>query len=371
MLNGYDISSHNAEAGFRVANVPSDFVIVKATEGTGYTNPYFKRDADDALAQGRLLGIYHYATGYNWQAEADFFLNCVQPYIGKVVLILDFEAEAVMRGKVAFVKSWLDYIKSKTGILPWFYTYLNVENGYINKQNPQGFDWSSVANTYPLWVAQYNNYNPVTSYQPRDLYGSLKFWKNMTAFQYTSSGRIGNPGSLDLNVFYGTKADWLKYTNNNGENEVDEMSWHPEVKWNQLGMFRINRENGINLYTSPDLAIVTQEDGHDAVRKYGDFVIWQAKKGAVRLGTDVQWASQADGLTKINPLAVNDNAHAKCKIIADDAYTQNEPDWKAGGIKHLPKGSTWQVFGRVDKYLIVGGEKDGKYVNGDKTFIIL
>lgn len=362
MLNLVDISNWQGSAGFNPSTVSTDGYIVKATEGTSYTDPYLKDFADKTLASGRVLGLYHFATGYNWKAEADYFLSRVGNYIGKAVLILDFESSAVTTGGVQFATNWLNYVKEKTGSTPMFYTYLGVENS---------LNWSSLSKQYPLWLAQYNNYNTVNGFQPRSLYGSLKYWAKMTCFQYTSSGRlIGYNGNLDLNVFYGTKEDWCKKAGNfDGVNE--EMAWHPEVKWNQLGMFRINRANGINLYTSSDLAIVTQEDVHDAVRKYGDFVIWQAKGGAVKLGTDVQWASQADGLTKINPLAVNDRARAICKITTDDAYTQNEPDWKTGGIKHLPKGSTWQVFGRVDKYLIVGGEKDGKYINGDKAVIVL
>ncbi|MGL4246913.1 SH3 domain-containing protein, partial [Lactiplantibacillus plantarum] len=74
-------------------------------------------------------------------------------------------------------------------------------------------DWSSVVNAnYGLWIAQYNNYNIVDGYQPRDLYGNLKHWKAAVMFQYTSTGRLpGWNGNLDFDVFYGDKSAWDKY----------------------------------------------------------------------------------------------------------------------------------------------------------------
>jgi len=40
-LNGIDIASY--QTGIDLSVVPCDFVIVKATEGTGYVNPDFTR----------------------------------------------------------------------------------------------------------------------------------------------------------------------------------------------------------------------------------------------------------------------------------------------------------------------------------------
>lgn len=360
VLNAIDIADY--QAGINPATVSADIIIIKATEGTSYTNPYWKTWADETLKAGKLLAFYHFTHGTNCNEEVNYFLNTLGAYANKAMLFLDFEASAVNVGGVPFAKQFLELVKNKTGKAPGIYMSLTVENQ---------LNWSSICNDYPLWVAQYNTMSPQYGFVDRDLYGSLKYWKVITLFQNTSNGHIsGWNGGLDLSIFYGDKATWNKLVASSMEVD-EEMAWHPEVKWNQLGMFRINREGGINLYTNSELAFVTQENGADAVRKYGDFVVWEAKKGAVRLGTDTQWASQADGLTKINPLAVNDNAHAKCKIVADNAYTQNEPKAGAAGIKHLPKDSTWTVFGRQDKYLIVGGGADGKYVDGNKAVIVL
>ena len=70
-LNGIDIS--NWQSGINLAVVPCDFVVIKATEGTGYVNPDYERAYRQAKTAGKCLGIYHYASGGNIQAEAEYF----------------------------------------------------------------------------------------------------------------------------------------------------------------------------------------------------------------------------------------------------------------------------------------------------------
>ncbi|WP_262350441.1 LysM peptidoglycan-binding domain-containing protein, partial [Lactiplantibacillus plantarum] len=101
------------------------------------------------------------------------------------------------------------------------YTGLSCENA---------LDWSSVVKAnYGLWIAQYNNYDAVIGYQPRDLYGSLKNWKTAVMFQYTSTGRLpGWNGNLDFDVFYGDKSAWDKYAKANINPDIPK--WIKEDK---------------------------------------------------------------------------------------------------------------------------------------------
>lgn len=200
VLHGIDVASY--QQGIGISNMSADFVIVKATEGTSYLNPAFADQVSQTLNSGKLLGVYHFASGGNVQAEADYFLSKVGAYVGGAVLVLDFEGPAVNQG-VGWAKQWLDYVKTRTGVAPMIYMGLSDENR---------LNWSSVASTYGLWVAQYNNYNIVYGYQPRDMYGSTKNWPDPAIFQYTSSGRLSGWGSnLDFNVFYGDRAAWAAY----------------------------------------------------------------------------------------------------------------------------------------------------------------
>lgn len=74
------------------------------------------------------------------------------------------------------------------------------------------YDWSSVAKTYPLWVAQYPNYEE-TGFLSEPWTDGWDFgaWSSPLIFQYTGTGRIpGYGGHLDLDLFYGTKDDWRR-----------------------------------------------------------------------------------------------------------------------------------------------------------------
>ena len=54
-LNGIDISSHQERIDLTA--VPCDFVIIKATQGTKYVNPDFRRAYKQAINAGKLVGV--------------------------------------------------------------------------------------------------------------------------------------------------------------------------------------------------------------------------------------------------------------------------------------------------------------------------
>ncbi|MCT3223544.1 lysin [Lactiplantibacillus plantarum] len=206
-LNGIDVASYQSD--MNVGEVAGDFALVKATEGVDYTNPAFSRHAKQTLSAGKKLGVYHFIrSDSDIKQQANYFLTTVKPYIGKAMLALDFEntTGSIIQNQagVGLAKQWLDYVYQQTGVRPVLYTGVSCENS---------LDWSSVVKAnYGLWIAQYNNYNVVNGYQPRDLYGSLKHWKTAVMFQYTSTGRLpGWNGNLDFDVFYGDKSAWDKY----------------------------------------------------------------------------------------------------------------------------------------------------------------
>jgi len=204
-LNGIDISSWQGDL-VPAQMATTDFVIVKATGGIGYINPKFNEHADATIAAGKLLGCYHYARergcAGSAKAEADFFIGAFKPYAGKAIPFLDWEADALSLGP-AWALTWLDRVKAKTGVAPGV---------YMSKSTCRAADWSAVAKKYPLWVAQYPDYEE-TGYQKSPWtdgngYGA---WEKPLLFQYTSSGKVaGYSGRLDLNVFYGSRADWEK-----------------------------------------------------------------------------------------------------------------------------------------------------------------
>lgn len=214
-LNGIDIASY--QAGINAGGIAGDFVIVKTTEGTTYTNPYAREQLASAKSGGKKLGIYHFASGGDANAEAQYFVNSLGEYKGQAVLVLDWEASAVSRG-VGWAKTWLDRVYQLTGIKPLIYMSNSIVNGY---------DWSSVANAgYELWNAgYYKGYEVFNGYFPdAPLIGGTGAWKKATIYQYTSSGRLsGWNANLDFDVFYGNKSDWDRLAGGSSSKE-DEVT---------------------------------------------------------------------------------------------------------------------------------------------------
>ena len=201
MLNGIDISAW--QRGIDTAAVPSDFVIIKTTEGIDYVNDDCDRAYQQAKAAGKKLGVYHFADGNSsGTAEADYFVDNIAGYVGEAVLVLDWETHAVTRGP-AYAKEFLDRVQARTGIKPMIYMSGSVVNEW---------DWSAVvAGDYGLWVAYYSK-DSCDGYWPDAPMYPIHYWNDAAMLQYTSGGYLPGWGDrLDLNVFYGDRAAWDAY----------------------------------------------------------------------------------------------------------------------------------------------------------------
>ena len=180
-MNGIDIS--NWQSGMNLKKIQADFVIMKATEGNYYADPTMDAFYKQALESGKLRGLYHFASGKtSGKSEAEYFVDHIRKYIGGAILVLDWEGEAKDRG-AGYAKEFLDTVFDLTGVRPFI---------YMSKGLTQNIVWSSVAEKYPLWVAQYANYVPVYGYQDNPWTDSKGYgpWKAPSIFQYTSSGRL-------------------------------------------------------------------------------------------------------------------------------------------------------------------------------------
>lgn len=196
-MNGIDISAWQGDAGIDLGKIAYDFCIVKATEGTDYKNRYFAAHCDAVLKKKKLLGAYHYANGSDPQKEADHFLAYVKKYIGKAVLVLDWEAKNNHLFGVKDLEwclQWCSYVQKKTGIKPLIY----IQKSAMDAVKKAG---------YGLWVAQYPD-DVETGYQEHP-WNEGKY--NCLIRQYTSVGKLsGYSGSLDLNKAYISAASWNK-----------------------------------------------------------------------------------------------------------------------------------------------------------------
>ena len=215
VMNGVDIASY--QAGMDCTKIEADFVIVKATQGTGYTNPYFSKHYAQAVAAGKLVGAYHYASGGDANAEADYFLRIVGHRAGGCALFLDWEHNRYggenwvfnTSREVEWVAKFMQRVHDKTGVWPLLYTSASVTRRR---------DWSPVAKHCGLWMAQYADYditgyqgNPWTDGKPCGAWG-----RNIAIHQYSPSGsikgyRCTRQHGLDMNIAYMTRDQWQAY----------------------------------------------------------------------------------------------------------------------------------------------------------------
>ncbi|WP_200849495.1 GH25 family lysozyme [Enterococcus sp. CSURQ0835] len=228
VMNGIDVASY--QRGINMAAVPGEFVLIKATGGMGYVNPACDEQFQSAVNAGKLVGIYHYAHEIGFQGtaeqEARFFLDNIRGYIGKAVLVLDWESDN--KNDVAWAKRWLDIVASEAGVKPLFYTYTGVLNS---------FNFSSIANAdYGLWIAAYGADNAINGYlQPSP--PAVPYWSNIAMFQYSSNTYLSGWGArLDANVFYGDADTWNAYA---GGKPVKTVDGHLDTANINTGAFHV------------------------------------------------------------------------------------------------------------------------------------
>lgn len=201
-MNGIDISRH--QPGIDLSKVPCDFVIIKATQGTSFVSPTFRKQIAQAESLGKYLGVYHYAGGGGAIPEAEHFIKTVKEYVGKAILVLDWEGDDNPNFKnPSYANAFLAYVKQMTNITPFIYMSKSVCRQYASQWSPM----------YPLWCAQYAN-KKTTGYQDNPWTDDKGFgpWDHCAILQYSSTGRLtGYGANLDLDKAYFTPAEWEAY----------------------------------------------------------------------------------------------------------------------------------------------------------------
>ena len=203
MLKGIDVSGHNGwpfnsvtEAGY----LESDFVIVKATQGTGFVNSGFSGVADRTLGDEKLLGFYHYASGGDALSEAEHFWSVSSAYNRKGIPVLDFEQYQNMPAwndedwPLAFVTRYHEL----SGVWPMVY----VSAAYRHKV-------AECAENCALWVAGYPRSN-ITTWENLSFGYKINPWKSWTVWQFTSAG------GLDRNWGNLTHEAWTRIAQGDG-----------------------------------------------------------------------------------------------------------------------------------------------------------
>ncbi len=237
-MNFIDIASWQAGLNLSTlfTNNNLDGVMVKSTEGTGYTNPYYADWARWLHENKKPFGVYHYCDGLSAEAEAKHFYNSFRPYLHVAVPCADYEYPATNVG-TKWLKSFLDAFYNLSGVRCLVYCSLSVV---------QGQNFNDIANAgYQLWLAQYADMNPVYGFQENPWQrGSVSPFSRYVMHQYTSQGYLnGWKANLDLSKFYGTVSDWNKLADADGPEPKPLKDADPEIVAAVLrGEYGINQE---------------------------------------------------------------------------------------------------------------------------------
>lgn len=191
-IYGIDVSRHQGTIDWEGLkngdgkSAPVQFVYMKATEGSDFTDKNFKNNFASAKEQGFVRGAYHYFSPYSGGlAQANMFIKTVKLQKGDLPPVVDVEERP--KDKQRFIqelKIFIAKIEEHYGVKPIIYSYKKYKEQYLSEP---------FFNKYPLWVAHY--------------YVS-KLDENIEWLMWQCSDIGQLPGikeNVDINIFNGTK----------------------------------------------------------------------------------------------------------------------------------------------------------------------
>ncbi|WP_033287865.1 lysozyme [Amycolatopsis jejuensis] len=189
---GMDVSGHQGNVDWQAAwNAGARFAYVKATEGTGYRNPYFTQQYNGSYQVGMIRGAYHFARPdiSDGATQADYFVAHGGGWSadGRTMPpMLDIEYNPYgqtcfglsQSAMVAWVRSFSERVHAKTTRWPMLYTTTDWWKTCTGNSKAFG-------ETHPLFIARYaKTAGPLPD-----------GWRYYTIWQYSDSGN--KPGDQD------------------------------------------------------------------------------------------------------------------------------------------------------------------------------
>ncbi|WP_375501748.1 GH25 family lysozyme [uncultured Jatrophihabitans sp.] len=208
-VTGIDVASYQRTVDWTaVAAAGTSFALVKATEGTTYTNPYYDAQYTGALAAGLDVGSYAFGRpdADDPTEQADYLIAQSQPLTAGRTLPFMLDMESPYSGTgitdrcwnltsaqmVSWMRAFVDEVRARTGMPTLIYT--------------SGNWWSACTANNATFGDQLLDIAYWSAGPPTALPAS---WSSWTFWQYADSGSL--PGDQD--VFSGTRAqlDSLTY----------------------------------------------------------------------------------------------------------------------------------------------------------------
>ncbi|KAF9891604.1 hypothetical protein FE257_003615 [Aspergillus nanangensis] len=199
-VQGFDISNYQSGVDFAGAYAAgARFVMIKSSEGTGYSDPSFSTHYTGATDAGLIRGGYHFALPDSSSAadQVSHFLSNGGGWSKDGITLpgmLDIEYNpygATCYGlsasaMVAWIQEFVDEYHSATGAYPMIYSTANWWSTCTG-------DAAGFGDTCPLVLAAYSSSAPSTI--PGD-WSTYSIWQNSDSYKFGGDSDIFN-GSLD------------------------------------------------------------------------------------------------------------------------------------------------------------------------------
>ena len=229
-LNFIDISSHQGDQSFNIEKVFAENptlagVIVKSTQWQDsardnmYVNPYCDHWVQWLIKHDKPWGFFHYLDGHDPVEEAKRFIKHTVNYFGAGVPCADYEDRIPREYGTVYLRKFVETVYAETGIKPLIYCQQS-----LIPEDVDGFRQLADAG-YKLWMAQYrfNTTLQVGFLENPWQSGSYYPFDRITMHQYAHTGRInGYEANLDLDLFYGSRADWMALAKKPEKNNLTE-----------------------------------------------------------------------------------------------------------------------------------------------------
>ena len=234
-MKGIDISNHNGSIDFlKVKNTGIEVVIIKATEGVDWIDPYLEKHYNGACGKGFSIGFYHFMSEKtNPSKQAEDFYKAIKDKEYNVLPCLDIETNNAGRTSKEITDRCLEFLrrfKELSGLDCMIYT-----GGYFGRDN-----LDSRIKNYKVWIAHYGVETPMDT-----------GFSNVVGHQYTENGYVEGVGKVDMNNF--TEGIFIEKTNisiNNTNSSINNVDWLAEYlkSWNwSEWVGKLQRTIGVNV----------------------------------------------------------------------------------------------------------------------------
>lgn len=202
-VRGIDISSYQGKIDWTILSVQNiDFAFIKATEGSTYQDPSFQTNWQEANQTVLKIGAYHFFSyDSSGKTQAENFIRTVPVLKSSLPPVVDIEFYGdkeknppAKEDVLPELNELLKELENQYGKKPIIYATMKSYRMYLEE------DYKD----YPLWIR-----NVIAKPNLSDKREWL-FWQY--SHRQKLDGYNGKEKYIDMNVFNGTKEDFLALT---------------------------------------------------------------------------------------------------------------------------------------------------------------